>query len=291
MKYSIENEILKVTVLDRGSQICSVIHKGDGVEHIWQADPNVWGKHGPILFPHCGGLTDGVMNAKGNTYKYTKHGFAKEMAFSLAEQTENQLVLELTDSPETMEYWPYKFRLRSTFTLEGDTLHHTLTVENRDEEEMPFGIGFHPGFAVPFDSEHKAEDYALCFDQVENPICMATPKGMISGETYRLGTNITAIPLDEELFAHDSHCMTGLQSKTLGLYEKDTGRGVVCSIKNFPYCLIWSMPGVPQFVCIEPWHSLPGLSTGSTRWEDKPAAAILAPGESWSTTLSIGFVR
>ena len=291
MKYSIENEILKVTVLDRGSQICSVIHKCDGVEHIWQADPNVWGKHGPILFPHCGGLTDGVMNAKGNTYKYTKHGFAKEMAFSLAEQTENQLVLELTDSPETMEYWPYKFRLRSTFTLEGDTLHHTLTVENRDEEEMPFGIGFHPGFAVPFDSEHKAEDYALCFDQVENPICMATPKGMISGETYRLGTNITAIPLDEELFAHDSHCMTGLQSKTLGLYEKDTGRGVVCSIKNFPYCLIWSMPGVPQFVCIEPWHSLPGLSTGSTRWEDKPAAAILAPGEIWDTTLSIGFVR
>ncbi len=291
MKYSIENEILKVTVLDRGSQICSVIHKCDGVEHIWQADPNVWGKHGPILFPHCGGLTDGVMNAKGNTYKYTKHGFAKEMAFSLAEQTENQLVLELTDSPETMEYWPYKFRLRSTFTLEGDTLHHTLTVENRDEEEMPFGIGFHPGFAVPFDSEHKAEDYALCFDQVENPICMATPKGMISGETYRLGTNITAIPLDEELFAHDSHCMTGLQSKTLGLYEKDTGRGVVCSIKNFPYCLIWSMPGVPQFVCIEPWHSLPGLSTGSTRWEDKPAAAILAPGEDWSTTLSMGFVR
>ena len=291
MKYSIENEILKVTVLDRGSQICSVIHKCDGVEHIWQADPNVWGKHGPILFPHCGGLTDGVMNAKGDTYKYTKHGFAKEMAFSLAEQTENQLVLELTDSPETMEYWPYKFRLRSTFTLEGDTLHHTLTVENRDEEEMPFGIGFHPGFAVPFDSEHKAEDYALCFDQVENPICMATPKGMISGETYRLGTNITAIPLDEELFAHDSHCMTGLQSKTLGLYEKDTGRGVVCSIKNFPYCLIWSMPGVPQFVCIEPWHSLPGLSTGSTRWEDKPAAAILAPGEDWSTPLSMGFVR
>ena len=51
------------------------------------------------------------------------------------------------------------------------------------------------------------------------------------------------------------------------------------------------MPGVPQFVCIEPWHSLPGLSTGSTRWEDKPAAAILAPGEIWDTTLSIGFVR
>ena len=291
MDFTIENELLKVTVTDDGGQLKSVIRKCDGVEHIWQADPAVWASHGPILFPHCGGLTGGVMNAKGRNFKYIKHGFSQLMTYTLAEQSENQIVLELTDSPETLEYWPYKFRLLSTVTLEGDTIHHTLTVENRDGEEMPFGIGFHPAFALPFDGDHTAENYELRFDQLENPICMSTPEGLISGETYRLGTNFTAIPLDDQLFNDGSHCMTGIQSKTLGLYEKDTGRGVVCSIKNFPYCLIWSMPGVPKFVCIEPWHSLPGLSTGSTRWEDKPAAAILAPGETWDTTRSIGFVR
>ena len=51
MEYSIENELLKVTVTDRGSQICSVICKRDGVEHIWQADPNVWASMAPFSSP------------------------------------------------------------------------------------------------------------------------------------------------------------------------------------------------------------------------------------------------
>ena len=51
------------------------------------------------------------------------------------------------------------------------------------------------------------------------------------------------------------------------------------------------MPGKPHFVCIEPWMSLPSFEGSSIKWEDKPAAAILSPGESWSTTLSTAFVR
>lgn len=85
--------------------------------------------------------------------------------------------------------------------------------------------------------------------------------------------------------------MVNLRSSTLGLYEKDTGRGVVCDISEFPYTLIWSKPGMPKFVCIEPWHSLPSPENGSTKWEEKPAAAILNPGEAWSCILSTSFVR
>ena len=85
--------------------------------------------------------------------------------------------------------------------------------------------------------------------------------------------------------------MVNLQSQTLGLYEKGTGRGVVCNIGDFPYTLLWSKPGMPKFICIEPWHSLPSSENGSTNWDEKPAAAILLPGESWSCTLSTSFVR
>ena len=92
-------------------------------------------------------------------------------------------------------------------------------------------------------------------------------------------------------FDNDSHCMVNLKSTKLGLYEKGTGRGVVCDIENFPYTLIWSKPGVPKFICIEPWQSLPSPENGSSDWNEKPAAAILAPGESWTTTLSTSFVR
>ena len=213
------------------------------------------------------------------------------MEHTLVQCQENTVVLELTDTPETLSVWPYKFRLLSTFTLEGDTVHHTLTVENHDESDMPFGIGYHPAFRLPFDENHTFLDYELRFDSVESPICLATEGGLISKEHYRLGNNIRSIAVDEHLFDNDSHCMTGLFSRTLGLYEKNTGRGVVCSIRSFPYVLIWSKPGEPKFICIEPWNSLPSPIDGGTDWNEKPAAAILAPGDDWSTTLSTSFVR
>lgn len=292
MDYVMENDYLKVTVTTNGAQLKSVVRKCDGVEHMWQADKNVWGFHAPIMFPHCGKVVDGVIEAKGQTYPAGQHGFARLMEHTFVEQTADTIVLELNSCPQTLETFPYEFRLVSTFTLEGDTVHHSLTVENQDPQPLPFGIGYHPGFAVPFDDKHKATDYELRFSQMESPICINNlPHGLMHGNIYYLGSNIQAIPLDERLFANDSHCMTNLSSGTLGLYEKDTGRAVVCDIADAPYVLIWSKPGMPKFVCIEPWYSLPSPENGSRKWEEKPAAAILSPGEAWTCTLSTSFVR
>lgn len=292
MEYRIENEYLCVTVTTWGAQIKSVVRKSDGVEHIWQADKSVWPFHTPILFPYCGRLVDGRFAAKGAVYEAPPHGFARHMEHALVEQRENCLVLELCSCSETLERFPYDFRLVSTFTLEGETLHHMLTVENTDSDKLPFGIGYHPGFTVPFDKEHTASDYELRFSERESPLCLNTkPDGLVHKETYRLGSDIQSLPVGAELFANDGHCMTELKSAALGIYEKNSGRAVVCRIAGFPYVLLWSKPGEPKFVCIEPWCSLPGAEGDSIRWEEKGAAAILAPGESWSCTMSTSFVR
>ena len=292
MEYCIENEYLKVTVTTWGAQVKSVIRKCDGVEHMWQADKSVWGYHAPILFPHTGKLVDGVLEAKGGVFESSQHGFARVMEHELTAISEDTIVMELHSCPETLARFPYECALISTFTLEGDTLHHTLTVENWDEEAMPFGIGYHPAFTVPFDDKHVATDYELRFSEMESPLCLnCLPTGLVQDNHYYLGSNITSIPIDEKLFANDSHCMANLRSQTLGIYEVGTGRGVVCNIGEFPYTLIWSKPGMPKFVCIEPWQSLPSPQNGSRNWNEKPAAAILNPGESWSTTLSTSFVR
>ena len=291
-EFSIENEYLKVTVTTWGAQIKSVIRKCDNVEHIWQADPAVWGYHTPILFPYAGKVAGGKIEAKGAVYEAGQHGFARGMEHDFVEQTADTIVLELCACDETYAKFPYEFRLVSTFTLENDTLHHTLTVENLDEEKLPFGIGYHPAFAIPFDNQHVATDYELRFSETESPICLnCLPTGLVQKDHYCLGSNIRAIAVDENLFANDSHCMVNLKSGALGLYEKGTGRGVVCNIEEFPYTLLWSKPGIPKFVCIEPWHSLPSMEGSSSNWEEKPAAAILNPGEAWSTTLSMSFVR
>ena len=292
MEYILENEVLKVTVTTWGAQVKSVVRKSDGVEHMWQADPSVWGYHAPILFPHAGKVKDGIIEVKGGTYASSQHGFARTSEHEFVDQTADTLVLELCSSPETLARFPFEFRLVSTFTLENDTLHHTLTVENLDSEEMPFGIGYHPGFAIPFDDKHVATDFEFRFSEMESPICINNlPLGLVHGDIYHLPANIRSIPVTEGMFDNDSHCMVNLKSQTLGIYEKDTGRGVVCNIADFPYTLIWSKPGMPKFLCIEPWHSLPSIENGSTKWEEKPAAAVLKPGEAWDCTLSTSFVR
>lgn len=293
MDYILENEYLKVTVTTAGAELKSVVRKTDGVEHIWGADPEVWGSHAPILFPNAGRLKDNVAIVKGKRIEnFPGHGFARNMEHSLALQKSDTLVLELTDNEETYAIWPYHFCLISTFTLEGDTLHHTLTVENLDEEKMPFGIGYHPGFALPFDDKHVATDYELRFDSVQSPLCIGClPKGLFNGKYYYLAKNTKTIPIDEHLFDNDSHCMTGMTAKTLGIYEKDSGRAVVCNIEEFPYVLLWSKPGMPQFVCIEPWMSVPSDENDSGDWNEKHAATVLEPDESWSVTMSTSFIR
>ena len=291
MEYTIENEYLKVTGTTWGAQVKSAVRKRDGVEHMWQADTSVWGYHAPILFPHTGKVVKGTIHAKGKDYESTQHGFARLMEHDLVGQTANTLVLELHSNPETLAHFPYDFRLISTFTLDGDTLHHTLTVENTDREILPFGIGYHPGFALPFDEKHSYEDYELRFDREESPLCLSTPAGLVTDKTYKLGKCIDRVALTEHLFDNDSYCMTGLHSSTLGLYEKGSGRAVVCEISGFPYCLIWSAPGKPQYVCIEPWHSLPSFADDGAAWEERSCAARLSPGEHWETCLTMQFKR
>lgn len=293
MNYVLENEALKVTVASHGAEVISVISKDDGSECIWEGDPKVWGRHAPILFPYTGKLPGGSFTAKGQIFKGGQHGFARDMEHRLVSQGENTLVLELRDNELTWEKFPFAFVLRSTFVLEGNTLNHTLTVENPGEEPLQFGIGYHPAFACPFDENHVSTDYEFRFDEIESPLVVdARPNGLLSGKNYYLGANINKVQLTDDLFANDSFCMVNLKSKTLGIYEKDSGRSVVCNIEGYPYTLIWSaLTEKIRFVCIEPWHSLTAPENGDARWSRRPAAATLAPGEVFSTNLATTFNR
>ena len=292
MQYSVENELLRLTVDTHGAEAVS-LKNAAGEEMLWQADPAVWKRHAPILFPWTGKLPGGTFEVDGKTYKGGQHGFARDVEHTLVSQTADTLVFELQANAETLPKWPYAFVLRSTFALDGETVHHTLTVENPVEEQLRFGIGYHPAFALPFDDKHKTEDYEIRFDGLESPLCVsAMPNGLLNGQSYFLARNTEVIPLTDDLFDNDSHCMVNLRSAHVSVVEKDTGRSVICDVSGFPYTLIWSAAKKPlHFICIEPWQSLPGEENGPLEWEQRPCAASLKQGESWSTTLSTTFVR
>lgn len=290
MQYTIENEILSLTVDTHGAEMVSLVQKPTGAQLLWNAG-DAWKRHAPILFPYTGKVLNGKFTVDGVEYAGGQHGFARDMEHEMTQLEKDSVTFALHSSAATLEKFPFDFVLRTRYTLDGGTVRHAVEVENPGSKTLRFGLGFHPAFVCPFDSQHDTEDYELRFDIPQSPVVQETPGGFCTG-TRPLMENSAVIPLTDRLFENDSICMTGLSARTLSLVEKDTGRKVEVKIEGFPYVLIWSaLTEKIQFVCIEPWHSLPDRADASGRWEDKPCAAALAPGESWQTSLDMTFVR
>ena len=293
MDYILENDFLRATVRSKGAELSSVQNKRTGEEMMWQADPAVWPRCAPMLFPYCGRLKDGAYTWQGVRYEGGQHGFARDMEHTLEASAPGELTLCLEANALTMEKFPFPFQLRSTFTLEENRVCHRVCVTNDGDAPLRFGFGYHPGFACPFDAQHTVEDYSIVFERPETPTVVDTSPvtGLCTGRNYTYFEDGVSIPLTDHLFDADSLCFSGLRSSTLSLEEAGTGRRVSVDIEGFPYVLVWSAKGPLQFLCVEPWHTLPDAENATGRWEDKAPAITVEPGEEWTTKLVTHFER
>ncbi|MCC7300370.1 MAG: aldose 1-epimerase family protein, partial [Verrucomicrobia bacterium] len=107
---TIANQFLTVGVKEKGAELCS-IRDADTTEYVWQADPAFWSRHAPVLFPIVGKLRNGRYELNGKTYELPPHGFARDMDFTLIEQTETSLVFQLLPTMETRACYPFEFIL------------------------------------------------------------------------------------------------------------------------------------------------------------------------------------
>ena len=49
--FTLENEELLITVDRHGAELTRIYDKKAGRELLWGADPAVWNRHAPVLFP------------------------------------------------------------------------------------------------------------------------------------------------------------------------------------------------------------------------------------------------
>ena len=94
MQATIHNEFLTLTVDTHGAEAVS-LKNAAGEELLWQADPAVWKRHAPILFPWTGKLPGGTFEVDGKTYKGGQHGFARDMEHTLLKAEGDTIQLEL----------------------------------------------------------------------------------------------------------------------------------------------------------------------------------------------------
>lgn len=298
MKHTLENEFLRVTVDSLGAELVSVINKETGAEMMWQADPALWDRHAPILFPQCGKVRGSQFVLDGKAYMSSAHGFARDYEHELVSADEKSLHFALEANEEILARFPRAFRFETTFTLEGRRLRHAVRVVNTGDKVLRFGLGYHPGFNFPFDDKHTTKDYELRFDTAQTPmvcdnVAEGPNKGFVAGTKYALVENSPAIPLDDRMFDADSLAMSELTAKTISILEKDSGRCITLDIEGFPYVLLWSSAKSEtlKFLCVEPWHNLQDPCDSTGDWDDKPCAAALEPGEEWTTHLDITYNR
>ncbi|MEY3450444.1 MAG: hypothetical protein RL711_269 [Bacteroidota bacterium] len=78
---TIQNEHLFVKAKCAGAELTSIVK--DGVEYLWQAEPSIWARNAPILFPIVGKLINNSCKIGDTTYQMSQHGFARDMDFEV----------------------------------------------------------------------------------------------------------------------------------------------------------------------------------------------------------------
>lgn len=253
-----------------------------GTEYIWGRDPEFWAGQNPNLFPVVGNLTDGRVAVDGRVYEMARHGFARRSEFALAEQGEDYAVLELRDSPQTLEQYPFHFVLRVRHQLTGKGFYTQFEVRNPGQGELLFCVGGHTGINCPLRAGERFEDYRLVFDQAEDAQSIVpSAQGYVSAQREHILDHTDTIALDHGVFDRlDTLIFEGLRSKGVTLRHKDGGRGVRMDFGEFPMVAFWTMPNVSApYICLEPWHGCAALEGESGEFADKPHAVRLGPGE------------
>lgn len=289
MYITIENENLCLTVDTKGAQMMHL--QSEGVEYLWQGDPQYWAKRAPILFPFIGRLTNDSYRLGETVYPMSIHGFAASSDFAVAEKSEDYLLMEMTDSPKTRKQYPFSFAFQIGYRLVGSQVEITYRVENRSCVNMPFGIGGHPGFRVPLVDGECFEDYAISFSQPCQPDRVGfTQACYLSGwdVRYPLAEDIH-LDLQHSLFDEDAIILKNM-SREVTLQSRKSGNGVRVAFPKMPYLGIWHWPKTDApYVCIEPWSSLPSRQDVIEDFNCKSDMIQLEPGHThqnmWSITV------
>ena len=251
MDYTIENEVLKVTIASKGAELTSIFRKEDSRECLWNADPSAWNRHAPVLFPVVGKFRDCKYTYNGNTYEMGQHGFARDMEFTCEKQTETSIYFTLTETEDTLKKYPFSFKLTCGYELNGSSVKVIWKVENTDTKDLHFSIGGHPAFVGKKGSLTGAE---LRFNKEGSlDYFLINENGNKKHEKHSLALAGNAYTITEDMFDKDALIVEGKQATEISLFED--GVRLVTVKTDCPLFGIWSAKGKGNpFVCIEPWY-------------------------------------
>jgi galactose mutarotase-like enzyme len=196
----------------------------------------------PVLFPITGGLPDNQLPLPQGTFTLGQHGFARTLPWRMEPLADGRgVALELSDTPETLQAYPFAFLLRMEVRLAPGALEINTTVTNRSADPMPFSFGLHPYFNLSSLEGVRFEGLpAECL----NHLTMAPAATAEQMDRLSQGIDAAAGTTLELQLSHP-----------------------------FDLVVLWTEPPRPM-VCIEPWSGpRQALLSGDRKIELAPAAS------------------
>lgn len=228
------------------------------------ADPSLSVRGGiPILFPICGNLPNNEFHDQGQVYTLKQHGFARDMAWDVIQQTPDSLTLTLKSNATTLSQYPFPFDLELTYTLTATTLTLTTIVHNPGPRQLPFSLGFHPYFQV---TDKTALELSI-------PATTVTDQKTQITTPFDGAFDWTAPELDLAFrpLTHPQALIINAATETTITLDFSP---------DYSTLVFWTLSG-KDYICLEPWTApRNALNTGENLlW--------VAPGQAWESRISL----
>ena len=254
-------------------------------EYFWNPAETCLRGGWPFCFPVCGRLErygkEGYYLYEGQTYSLPIHGYAWQVAWEVADYSNERIKLTLQDTAETIKAYPFRFKTELDYTIQAGALLCAQTYTNCDDKPLPYYAGFHPYFLTPAFKRGK-EKVILDYHPVK---CFAYNKNLtdLVGEQdlYPVPTSITA-DINERLTK-----LGAQKAIRLAYPDGDTIQMTAAGIQDpdlFPFVQIYT-PLEQPFICVEPWMAHPNAmnTVSGVRW--------LQPGQSEHGLLRLELFR
>lgn len=279
---------LRARIKPLGAELCSLRRDGDA-ELLWQPQLGVWQQSAPWLFPFVGRLRGGGFRHRGRWHEMPMHGFAALSEFEISARRGDEAVqLRLRDSATTRSHYPFAFELLIDYRLHAQGLEIGLSLHNRGDETLAFGLGGHPGFALA----GALDDWELRFEQAEaEQVWRLQPEprpwGLRAAEPEPMAwTAPGRLRLHAGLFERDALILDPLRSAWVALQHRERGQRLRVQLGGAPQLGLWARPGAP-YVCIEPWWGRDDAADAPEELLDKPQLQRLAAGALFRRALGL----
>ncbi len=260
----------------------------------------------PVLFPFPNRIRDGRFAWAGQYHqlplndpaqKNAIHGFACRNPWRVSDSGadgESAWVRGVfrcsTDAPESLPLWPADHQITLTIRLGRGKLRVEAEVQNPDEAVLPFGLGYHPYFHIPFASTDNGDDYgievpAAEYWALEENLPIGERRPVDAARNLNRLRHFAELKLDDVLTA-----LTDRPARMDGLIERGSITGpsgtlrVFCS-PAFREMVVFTPPHRQAF-CIEPYTCTTDAANLHTAGIDA-GWLFLQPGETWSAVVEL----